>query len=57
MDWPFKYCTTADVVHLEERIFELIGVVSFGAGKFNSALILGYNGLTLICLGFTDVVS
>ena len=45
VDRLFKYCTTADAGHSEERIFELIGVVSFGDGKFNSALILGYNGV------------
>ena len=52
-----KYGTTANAVHSEERILELIGVLSFGVGKFNIALILGYNGLALICLLFTDVVS
>ena len=45
VDRLFKYCTTTDAVHSEERILELIGVASFGVGKFNNTLILGYNGL------------
>ena len=44
VDWVFKYCTTADSVHSKERILELVSVVSFGVGKINIALILGYNG-------------
>ena len=54
-DRLFEYCTTADAVHSEELILELIGVASFGVGKFNIALILGYNGLypknETVCLG------
>ena len=57
MERLFKYCTTADAVHSEERILELIGVVSFGVGKFNIALILGYNRFDAHLLTFADVVS
>ena len=49
MNRLLKYC---NAVHSE-----LIGVLSFGVGKFNIAKILGYNGLALICLLITDVVS
>ena len=51
MDWLFKYCNV-DAVHSEERILELIGVVSFGVGKFNIALILGSNGFDAYLLTF-----
>ena len=47
-----KYCTTADAVHSEERILELVGVLSFGVGKFNIAKILGYNGFGAYLLTF-----
>ena len=52
VDRLFKYCTTADAVHSEERILEVIVVVSFGVGKFNIVLILGYNGFGAYLLTF-----
>ena len=52
VDRLFEYCTTADAVHSEERILELIGAVSFGVGKFNIALILGYNVFDAYLLRF-----
>ena len=51
----FEYCTTADAIHSEKRILELIGVVPFGVGKFNIALILGYNGFDAYLLTYTKM--
>ena len=52
MDRLLKYCTTADAVYSEERILDLIGVLSFGVGKFNIALTLGYYGFGAYLLTF-----
>ena len=52
MNRLLKYFTAADAVHSEERILELIGVLSFGVGKFTIALILGYNGSGAYLLTF-----
>ena len=51
-DRLLKYCSTADAVYSEEHILELIGVLSFGVGKFNIALILEYNGFRAYLLTF-----